>query len=285
MNLMHRGACGCEANTGDGAGILIQMPDRFFRDEAARLGIALPAERALRRRPGVPAARSGRPRARSRRSSSRSSARKASASSAGATCRSTSSTRRPERRRGRAGVPAVLRRPRRGPAVGGQVDRGRCALRAQALRHPQARRARGRRARPAGGEKRFFYVVSLSSNTLIYKGMLTADQLGPMFPDLLDPRLESALALVHQRFSTNTFPSLAARAPVPLPRPQRRDQHAARQPQLDARARGAAAVGRVRRRAREDVPDPPRGRQRLGDARQRARAAGAWRAARCRTRC
>src|SRR6478735_7907689 len=42
INLEHRGACGCEANTGDGAGILIQMPDRFFRAETARLGIALP---------------------------------------------------------------------------------------------------------------------------------------------------------------------------------------------------------------------------------------------------
>src|SRR4026209_2278467 len=45
INLLHRGACGCEANTGDGAGILIQMPDRFFRREAPRLGLALPPER------------------------------------------------------------------------------------------------------------------------------------------------------------------------------------------------------------------------------------------------
>ena len=46
INLVHRGACGCEANTGDGAGILIQMPDRFFREEAARLGIDAAAEPA-----------------------------------------------------------------------------------------------------------------------------------------------------------------------------------------------------------------------------------------------
>ena len=45
INLLHRGACGCEANTGDGAGILIQMPDRFFRRETPRLGLALPPER------------------------------------------------------------------------------------------------------------------------------------------------------------------------------------------------------------------------------------------------
>src|ERR671918_634152 len=41
-NLLHRGACGCEPNTGDGAGILLQMPDRFLRRETARLGVALP---------------------------------------------------------------------------------------------------------------------------------------------------------------------------------------------------------------------------------------------------
>src|SRR6478736_9826879 len=43
INLEHRGACGCEANTGDGAGVLVQMPDRFFRREAAALGFELPA--------------------------------------------------------------------------------------------------------------------------------------------------------------------------------------------------------------------------------------------------
>ena len=45
VNLLHRGACGCEVNTGDGAGILIQMPDRFLRQETAKLGITLPPER------------------------------------------------------------------------------------------------------------------------------------------------------------------------------------------------------------------------------------------------
>src|SRR4029077_2630777 len=59
----------------------------------------------------------------------------------------------------------------------------------------------------ADEQRKFFYIVSLSCNTLIYKGMLTASQIETMFPDLRDPALESALALVHQRFSTNTFPS------------------------------------------------------------------------------
>ena len=56
VNLLHRGACGCEVNTGDGAGILMQMPDRFFRKEAERLGMTLPPGARLRRRAGVSAA-------------------------------------------------------------------------------------------------------------------------------------------------------------------------------------------------------------------------------------
>src|SRR5271165_151380 len=51
------------------------------------------------------------------------------------------------------------------------------------------------------------YFASLSTRTIVYKGMLSAPQLGPFYPDLSDPRYSSALALVHSRFSTNTFPS------------------------------------------------------------------------------
>ncbi|MGH8861717.1 MAG: glutamate synthase large subunit, partial [Jatrophihabitantaceae bacterium] len=61
-----------------------------------------------------------------------------------------------------------------------------------------------RRAREAKVE---LYFPSLSARTLVYKGMLTTDQLGVVFPDLTDPHFESALGLVHSRFSTNTFPS------------------------------------------------------------------------------
>ncbi|HNJ05400.1 MAG TPA: hypothetical protein PLB73_14160, partial [Leptospiraceae bacterium] len=52
-----------------------------------------------------------------------------------------------------------------------------------------------------------FYIASLSSRTIVYKGMLLADQVGDYFPDLLDETVESAIAVVHSRFSTNTFPS------------------------------------------------------------------------------
>ena len=56
-------------------------------------------------------------------------------------------------------------------------------------------------------QKSYFYVGSLSCNTIVYKGMLSADQIEAYFPDITDPAVESALALVHQRFSTNTFPT------------------------------------------------------------------------------
>ncbi|MGD8428410.1 MAG: glutamate synthase large subunit, partial [Balneolaceae bacterium] len=56
-------------------------------------------------------------------------------------------------------------------------------------------------------DKEYFYIPSLSSRTIVYKGMLTPTQLGHFYPDLSDPKMESALALVHSRFSTNTFPS------------------------------------------------------------------------------
>ena len=58
-----------------------------------------------------------------------------------------------------------------------------------------------------------FYIASLSHKTIIYKGMLTAGQLHTFYPDLTEKRLSSALALVHSRFSTNTFPSWARAHP------------------------------------------------------------------------
>src|SRR5690606_6662852 len=56
-------------------------------------------------------------------------------------------------------------------------------------------------------QKSFFYICSLSARTIVYKGMLKADQLQAFYPDLLDGSIETALAMVHSRFSTNTFPS------------------------------------------------------------------------------
>ena len=175
INLQHRGACGCEANTGDGAGILIQMPDRFLRREAARLGLDA-AGRAAATAPGWSSCRATRtPRGASSGCSSGSSPRKGSGCSAGATCRPT--TARSGRARSRSSRCSGRSSIGRGPGwPRRRVGRGRRGVRAQAVRDPQADRARGRRA-AISPDAQFFYVVSLSSRTLIYKGMLTADQI------------------------------------------------------------------------------------------------------------
>jgi glutamate synthase (NADPH) large chain len=70
-----------------------------------------------------------------------------------------------------------------------------------------ARRGAERRVRESGRGGEAFYVCSLSARTVVYKGMLTAEQLETFYPDLTAPEVESALALVHSRFSTNTFPA------------------------------------------------------------------------------
>ena len=92
--------------------------------------------------------------------------------------------------------------------------------------------------------------------TFVYKGMLTTPQLRAFYLDLQDDRLESALGIVHSRFSTNTFPSSAARASVPPGRAQRRDRHRDRQRELDACPRGPDPYRRVRlsQRLEQDLP-------------------------------
>src|SRR3954466_15250179 len=204
INLLHRGACGCEANTGDGAGILIQMPDRFFRREAPRLGFALPPERHY----GagfVFLPKDGDLRARVE--------------------ALVEDIVREEGQRvlgwrdvptdhSSVGPSAVAVEPyfrqlfvARGPAFDGLPDTA--ATDQQFERKLYVIRKRVEHAVDAMAlpDRTSFYVPSLSSKTIIYKGMLTATQIAPMFPDLADPEVESALALVHQRFSTNTFPS------------------------------------------------------------------------------
>ncbi|WP_446042649.1 glutamate synthase large subunit [Streptomyces albidoflavus] len=180
-NLEHRGATGSEPDSGDGAGILTQVPDAFLREtagfdlpeagayavgiaflpeagteEAAARIDALAAEEGLtvlgwREVPVAPAL-------------------------LGATARATMPAFR------QLFVAAKN-------ATGIALDRLAFVLRKRAERE-------------AG-----VYFPSLSSRTLVYKGMLTTGQLEPFFPDLSDRRFASAIALVHSRFSTNTFPS------------------------------------------------------------------------------
>jgi glutamate synthase (NADPH/NADH) large chain len=206
VNLLHRGACGCEVNTGDGAGILMQMPDRFLRRETARLGINLPPERGygaglvfLPRDPAV------RERVET--------LFEEIVIDEGQLVLGWRDVPSDDRDVGPSAVAVepVFKQIFIGRAPGSPAPGASLESDAQFERKLYVIRKRIEHAIDAADlpldEKRYFYVVSLSSNTLIYKGMLTADQIGTMFPDLTDPAMESALALVHQRFSTNTFPS------------------------------------------------------------------------------
>ena len=201
INLLHRGACGCETNTGDGAGMLIQLPHKFFVREAERAGIDLPEPGAY----GVGMVflpRDAGQRARVEELFGRIVAEEG------------------QKLLGWRDVPTddslLGRTARSGEPVIRQILIGRGeSLAPHADAHARFERKlyviRKRVARAVErlglGEGHLFYVASLSSNTIVYKGMLIADQMETMFPDLSDPAVESALALVHQRFSTNTFPS------------------------------------------------------------------------------
>jgi glutamate synthase (NADPH/NADH) large chain len=204
VNLQHRGACGSEANTGDGAGILIQMPDAFLRKEADRLGFHLPPAR------GYGAGMVFLPHEVDARRQIQALFERIAVeeglqvlgwrdvptddSHLGSAARAAAPVFR-QIFVARAAAPAETGDPR--------VDHARFERKLYVIRKRVEHAVDALDALPGHS----FYVPSLSSRTLIYKGMLTAAQIEPMFPDLSDISVESALALVHQRFSTNTFPS------------------------------------------------------------------------------
>src|SRR5690349_2816598 len=198
-NLDHRGAVGADALMGDGAGILIQIPDEYFRAEMAQQGVELPPfgeygvgmiflpkehasrlacvqelERAVKaegqvllgwRDVPVDAEMPMSPTVRSKEP----------------VLRQIFIGRGPD-----VIVPDALERKL-------YVIRKTASSAIQALKLTHSRE---------------YYVPSMSCRTIIYKGLLLADQVGKYYQDLQDPRVTSALALVHQRFSTNTFPEL-----------------------------------------------------------------------------
>ncbi len=193
-NLDHRGAC-CEANTGDGAGILIQMPHLFLTKAAAAIGLKLPAPGQY----GVanlfmspdPAAR-----AKAKEIFER-------------VCREEScpvlAWRDMPTDNSSLGKSAKASEPfmsqvyiQRDPKLADDNAFERKLYVIRKVAHGEIRVSK---------VDSFWYAPSLSCRTLVYKGMLTPEQVGLYFADLRDPDMQSALALVHSRFSTNTFPS------------------------------------------------------------------------------
>ena len=201
VNLLHRGACGCEPNTGDGAGLLMQIPDRFLRRETAALGFTLPPEG----RYGVGMLFLPRP-ADERRRVEELVAR--IVDEEGQTVlgwRDVPTDSSPLGATARQGEP-VIRQVfiGRGAAPSDDADaQPRFERKLYVIRRRIEHAVEGLGL----GAPDTFYAASLSSQTIVYKGMLIADQVTTMFPDLVDPDLESAIGLVHSRFSTNTFPS------------------------------------------------------------------------------
>jgi len=197
LNLSHRGATGADACTGDGAGILMQMPDAFLRARAGDGGLRLPEPGAYG------AGLVFLPRDAAQR----------------AWCEERFEAT--ARREGQ--VPIGWRDVPVGEEHLGDIARRAAPVvrqvfigRGKGLRDARhferklfvIRKALERDVRESHlPERRFFHVPSLSARTLVYKGLLLADQIDRYFPDLRDESMASGLALVHQRYSTNTFPT------------------------------------------------------------------------------
>jgi glutamate synthase (NADPH) large chain len=196
-NLEHRGAVGADKLMGDGAGILIQIPDALYRDEMAKQGIELP-----------PVGEYGvgmvfLPKENASRIACEQEIERSVAEEGQVVL-------------GWRDVPVDLDMPM-SPTVRAKepvirqifIGRGEDVTVTDALERKLyvIRKASGHAIRELAllhGKE--FFVPSMSARTVVYKGLLLADQVGVYYKDLRDPRCVSALALVHQRFSTNTFP-------------------------------------------------------------------------------
>jgi glutamate synthase (NADPH/NADH) large chain len=197
VNLEHRGATGSETNTGDGAGLTIQIPHRFLADVAAKSGVRLRGKGGY----GVgmvflPQDRVGR----------------------------VECFRLFEQVVADEGLRFLGWRdvPTDNSSLGTSAKAAQPLIRQVFIDRPErlvedlaferklyvvrrlVEKAISRSAIPSRGD---FYIPSLSCRTIVYKGMLNASQLQVFYPDLADERVESAIAMVHSRFSTNTFPS------------------------------------------------------------------------------
>ncbi|MGC4394769.1 glutamate synthase-related protein [Hydrogenophaga sp. T2] len=196
-NLDHRGAVGADKLMGDGAGLLIQMPDALYREEMAAQGVTLP-----------PAGEYGvgmifMPKEHASRLACEQEMERAIAAEGQVLL-------------GWRDVPVNLDMPM-SPTVRAKepiirqvfIGRGNDVIVQDALERKLyviRKTASAAIQRLKLTHSKEYYVVSMSSRTVVYKGLLLADQVGTYFKDLQDPRCVSALGLVHQRFSTNTFP-------------------------------------------------------------------------------
>ena len=196
-NLDHRGACGCEVNTGDGAGVLIQMPHAFLREVMRKNHLQLPEPgeygSGLIFLPRNPTRR--------RRIVEEFEQIVQSEGQVVLGWRTVPTNNASLGETAKAGEPFIRQVfIGRGPGVRDEMEFERKLFIIRKRAYSEIREST-----IDGAE--YWYVCSLSHKTIVYKGMLLTEQLTQYFPDLQDPAVETALALVHSRFSTNTFPS------------------------------------------------------------------------------
>jgi glutamate synthase (ferredoxin) len=195
LNLDHRGACGCEPNTGDGAGILMQVPHKFLQKVASAENITLPDVGQY----GVGNIYSSPDR------SAREEGRRIFEQITLAEGLTVLGWRDIPTDNSSLGDTAKASEPfmqqvfiARSADLTDDLDFERKLFVIRKLTHTAIRTTK---------IDTFWYISSLSARTLVYKGMLMPVQVGDYYPELHDADMESALALVHSRFSTNTFPS------------------------------------------------------------------------------
>ena len=196
INLTHRGACGCDPETGDGAGIMIQIPHEFFMKECAKLGFSLPEPGQygvgmvfLPVEPKQMLICQG--------------IVERIAEEEGLTVlgwRDTPVNADAIGRHARAAQPYIQQVFIRGAASMSQDELERKL-------YVTRRRSEVEIAETVLREKEFFYVPSMSTRLITYKGLLLAPQISDFYRDLRDPEARTSLCMVHQRFSTNTFPT------------------------------------------------------------------------------
>jgi len=196
-NLDHRGASGSEVNTGDGAGLLIQVPHAFLKEACKKARIQLPD--AGQYGTGIIFLPRNLTRRRKLEELFANIVQSEGQQVLGWRTVPTDNSSLGETARG---CEPFMRQVfvRRDPSITDDLafERKLYVIRKRAFNEIRSSTIDG-----AGD----WYVCSLSARTMVYKGMLLTEQLEKYFPDLLNPALESALGLVHSRFSTNTFPS------------------------------------------------------------------------------
>ena len=196
-NLAHRGGAGSEENTGDGAGLLCQIPDRFFRKVCGELDIKLPNSEEY----GVgmlflP-----------RQSDARDLCKKEIEQVINEEGQKVLGWREIPVNELMLGATAKANRPFIAQVFIGKSESIEKGIEFERVLYVIRKRCEKMTSGLMESDSRYFYFASLSSRTIVYKGMLTPEQMYAFYLDLKDLSFESSLALVHSRYSTNTFPS------------------------------------------------------------------------------